>query len=124
MQFKMAHTNINVLDLERSIAFYREALGLQIARTYDSPDGEFKLVYLTDAADTYQIELTWLKERSEPYQHGDNELHIAFVTDDFQAAYAMHAKMGCICYENTEMGIYFIQDPDGYWLEVVPEKKS
>ncbi|MEJ2690143.1 MAG: lactoylglutathione lyase, partial [Deltaproteobacteria bacterium] len=88
-----------------------------------SPDGEFKLVYLTYAATTYQIELTCLKERAEPYNHGDNELHIAFVVDDFQTAYALHQKMGCICYENHEMGIYFIQDPDGYWLEVVPEKK-
>jgi lactoylglutathione lyase len=123
VRFKMAHTNINVLNLEKSIAFYQKALGLQIARTYDSPDGEFKLVYLTDAAPSYQIELTWLKERTEPYNHGDNELHIAFVVDDFQAAYALHQKMGCICYENHEMGIYFIQDPDGYWLEVVPEKK-
>ena len=123
MQFKMAHTNINVLNLEKSIAFYRQALGLDIARTYDSPDGEFKLVYLTDRNGAYQIELTWMKERSEPYNHGDNELHLAFIADDFQAAYAMHSKMGCVCYENHEMGIYFIQDPDGYWLEVVPEKK-
>lgn len=123
MRFTMAHTNINVMNLDKSIAFYREALGLEIARTYDSPDGEFKLVYLTDHKGTYQIELTWLKERTEPYNHGDNELHLAFVTDEFQTAYAMHSKMGCICYENHEMGIYFIQDPDGYWLEVVPEKK-
>ena len=123
MQFKLAHTNINVLNLENSITFYQKALRLQIARTYDSPDGEFKLVYLTDAAASYQIEFTWLKQRTEPYQHGDNELHLAFAVDDFKAAYALHQKMDCICYENHEMGIYFIQDPDGYWLEVVPEKK-
>lgn len=123
MQFKMAHTNINVLDLDRSLAFYEEALGLVPARTYNHPQGEFKLVYLTDGAGAYQIELTWLRDRSEPYRHGDNELHLAFSTDDFAAAHARHQEMGCICYENEAMGIYFIQDPDGYWLEIVPARK-
>ena len=40
--------------------------------------------------------------------------------DDFEAAHKLHEEMGCICFENPEMGIYFIQDPDGYWLEVLP----
>jgi len=123
MQFKMAHTNINVLNLKKSIDFYQEALGLKIVRTYEQPEGEFKLVYLGDGASGYQIELTWLKERGQPYNHGDNDLHLAFVTEDFEAAHKKHQAMGCICYENEEMGIYFIQDPDGYWLEIVPEKK-
>ena len=122
MNFRLAHTNINVRDLERSLAFYRKALGLQVVRTYEQPDGEFKLVYLSDDRDTYRIELTWLKERSEAYNHGDNELHLAFATDDFEAAHEKHRQMDCICYENKEMGIYFIQDPDGYWLEIVPAK--
>jgi lactoylglutathione lyase len=123
MQFKMAHTNINVLDLKKSTDFYRQALGLKIVRVDEQPEGEFKLIYLGDEASGYQIELTWLKERSQPYNHGDNDLHLAFVTDDFEAAHEKHREMGCICYENQEMGIYFIQDPDGYWLEIVPEKK-
>ena len=50
------------------------------------------------------------------------EFHLAFQTDDFEAAHALHAEMGCICFENEAMGIYFIQDPDGYWLEIVPAK--
>jgi lactoylglutathione lyase len=48
---------------------------------------------------------------------------LAFETDDYEAAYKLHKEMGCICYENPEMGIYFIVDPDGYWLEIVPARK-
>lgn len=123
MKFKMAHTNINVLNLERSLAFYREALGLQQIRTIDHPAGEFKLVYISDEANNYQIEFTWYRERTEAYLHGDNDLHLAFYVDDFEAAYQRHKAMACICFENTEMGIYFIKDPDGYWLEIIPEKE-
>ncbi|MBZ4646988.1 MAG: lactoylglutathione lyase [Petroclostridium sp.] len=65
----------------------------------------------------HRLELTWLRDRKEPYNLGDNEFHLVFTADDFDAAYEMHKKMGCICYENKAMGIYFINDPDGYWLE-------
>ena len=78
-------------------------------------------MYLSDGGRTpHQLELTWLKDRTEPYNLGDNEVHLAFGTDDFDGAHARHAKMGCICYENAAMGIYFIVDPDGYWLEILP----
>ena len=123
MKFKLAHTNINVSDLSRSVAFYKEALGLRQVRTYEQPDGEFKLAFLSDEANTYQIELTWLRDRKEAYNHGDNDLHLAFVTDDYEAAHSKHQEMDCICYENKGMGIYFIEDPDGYWLEIVPDKR-
>jgi len=123
MKFKLAHTNINVFDLSRSLAFYKEALGLRQVRTYDQPDSEFKLAYISDEANIYQIELTWLRDRKEAYKHGDNDLHLAFVTDDYEAAHSKHEKMGCICYENKGMGIYFIEDPDGYWLEIVPDRR-
>ena len=69
------------------------------------------------------MELTWLKDRKEPYNLGENEFHLAFRVNDFDAAYELHKKMGCICYENKMMGIYFIADPDGYWLEIVPVRK-
>jgi len=123
MKFKLAHTNINVFDLSRSLAFYKEALGLRQVRAYEPPDGSFKLAYISDEANNYQIELTWLKDRKEAYNHGDNDLHLAFVTDDYEAAHSKHEDMGCICYENKAMGIYFIADPDGYWLEIVPDKR-
>lgn len=65
------------------------------------------------------MELTWLRGRREPYNLGDNESHIAFFVEDKAAAHALHAQMGCICFENQEMGLYFISDPDGYWLEIL-----
>ena len=119
--FRFAHNNLNVLDLDCSLKFYREALGLEEKSRIDG--GDFIIVYLTDAKGSqHLLELTWLKDRREPYNLGDNEFHLAFVTDDFDAAHEKHAKMGCICYENPAMGIYFIADPDGYWLEVLPEE--
>ena len=51
------------------------------------------------------------------------EFHLAFRVDDFEAAHAKHKEMGCICFENEKMGIYFITDPDNYWLEIVPTRK-
>lgn len=120
MKFNFLHNNINVLDLERSLKFYQESLGLVEVRRKECEG--FTLVYLGDCGQTpHQLELTWIEGRTEPYDLGENEIHLAFETDDFDAAYAQHSKMGCICYENKEMGIYFISDPDGYWLEVLPK---
>ena len=116
----MIHQNFNVLDLEKSLAFYREALDLKEARRINAADGSFIIVYLEDGVSGFQLELTWMRDRKEPYNLGDEEFHLAFRTDDFDGAYARHQAMGCIAYENKDMGIYFITDPDGYWLEVVP----
>ena len=120
MAFRMIHENYNVLDLDKSIAFYQEALGLHETRRKEKPD--FTIVYMADDTNTFELELTWLKDRKEPYNLGDEEFHLAFEADDYEAAHALHEKMGCICFENPSMGIYFIKDPDGYWLEVVPKK--
>ena len=118
--FRFTHFNFNVLDLDHSLAFYREALGLVPVRDKEAADGSFKLVYLGDGVSDFTLELTWLRDRSEPYDLGDEEFHLAFHTDDFDAAHEKHAAMGCICFENPGMGIYFIQDPDGYWIEILP----
>ena len=120
MAFRIVHCNINVTDLNKSIAFYEQALGLQVARKLEAEDGSFALCYLQDDTGSFQIELTWLKDHPQPYELGENESHIAFATDDFEAAHRLQEEMGCICFENKEMGIYFIHDPDDYWLEVVP----
>ena len=122
MVFKMVHVNINVLDVERSLEFYKQALGLDPVRRVKPEDGSFELVYLSDGSSSFLIELTWLRDKGTPYELGDNESHIAFVASDYDAAHELHSGMGCICYENPAMGIYFIEDPDGYWLEVVPER--
>lgn len=116
------HFNFNVLDLDRSIAFYQEALGLSVVREKKAEDGSFILKYLGDGETGFKLELTWMRDRKEPYDLGEMEFHLAFVTDEFDAFHARHEKMGCICFENPAMGIYFIQDPDGYWIEIVPDR--
>lgn len=123
MEFTFAHNNFNVLDLEKSLKFYEEALGLKEDHRKVAEDGSFILVYLTDGKTPHLLELTWLRDRKEAYNLGENEFHLAFWVDDYEAAHAKHKKMGCICYENPSMGIYFITDPDNYWLEIVPKNK-
>ena len=123
MTFTFAHNNFNVRDLDKSLAFYREALGLTEVRRITADDGSFILVYLGDASGSpHSLELTWLRDWDRPYNLGDNEFHLAFAVDNFEAAHAHHKEMDCICFENKAMGIYFIVDPDGYWLEIVPRK--
>ena len=122
MEFKLVHNNINVLDLERSLKFYEAALGMTEVRRHTAADGSFIILFLANKNSAHQIELTWLRDKEGPYNLGDNEIHIAFTTDDFDGAYAKHKEMGCICYENTAMGLYFINDPDGYWIEIIPAK--
>lgn len=114
------HFNFNVLDLEKSLKFYKDALDLNPVRTKEASDGSFKLVYLGDGESDFTLELTWLKERTEPYNLGECEFHLALTADDYEAAYKRHKELGVICYENPAMGIYFISDPDGYWIEIVP----
>jgi len=123
MKFKYVHNNINVLDLEKSVAFYEKALGMTVARVKEASDGSFKLTFLTDVEGIHQIELTWMRDWDRPYNLGDNEFHMAFVVDDYEEAHELHKEMGCICFENESMGLYFINDPDGYWIEIIPEHR-
>ena len=119
----MVHVNWNVSNLEASMAFYEKALGLKEKRRKTAEDGSFILVYLTDGTSDFELELTWLAEHPQKYDLGEEEFHLAFHVDDFEAAHALHEEMGCIAFENHDMGIYFITDPDGYWLEVIPEER-
>ena len=121
--FAFNHFNFNVTDLERSIAFYHDALGLKPVRRKEAADGSFILTFLGDGKTEFQLELTWLRDRTTPYDLGECEFHLAFRTDDYDAMHEKHKAMGCICFENPAMGIYFISDPDGYWIEIVPEAK-
>ncbi|ROR21904.1 lactoylglutathione lyase [Mobilisporobacter senegalensis] len=116
------HFNFNVLALDRSLEFYDKALGLTPAREKNASDGSFKLVYLTDGRTDFTLELTYLTDRTNPYNLGEMEYHLAFVTDEYDNFYKKHKEMDIICFENPSMGIYFIQDPDGYWIEIVPAK--
>ena len=120
MKFKMIHENFNVTDLERSLLFYEKALGLRELRRKSAPDGSFVICFIGNGETDFEMELTWLRDHPQKYDLGEEEFHLAFRTDDFAAAHALHESMGCICFENPSMGIYFIQDPDGYWLEILP----
>ena len=123
MQFKMVHNNFNVADLDRSLKFYAEAFNMHEVKRIAPADGSFIIVYLSDNSSAHRLELTWIKEMEGAYNLGDNEFHLAFEVDDYESAHALHEKLGCICCENPEMGIYFVTDPDGYWLEIIPAGK-
>ena len=123
MKFRMVHENYNVVDLEKSLAFYEKALGLKEVRRKNAADGSFIIVFIANENADFELELTWLRDHPQKYDIGEEEFHLAFKVDDFEAAHRLHEEMGCICFENHSMGIYFIQDPDGYWLEVIPERR-
>ncbi len=115
------HYNFNVMDLEKSIHFYAEALGLKETKRKTGGDGSFILVYLGDGKTDFTLELTWLRDRKEAYDLGEGEFHLCVrVEGDYEKIREYHRQQGWICYENTEMGLYFITDPDGYWIEILP----
>lgn len=118
--FTLNHFNFNVTDLDRSLRFYKEALGLEPVRRKEAEDGSFTIVYLGDRRTTFRLELTWLRDHPQAYNLGECEFHLAVKAEDYAAAHAKHQEMGCICFENPAMGIYFIIDPDGYWIEIIP----
>ena len=118
------HYNINVFDLSKSIKFYEDALGFKEVRRKEASDGSFILVYMGDNVTEITLELTWLRDWNRAYNLGDNEQHLCVrVEGDYDDVRALHREMGCVCYENKEMGLYFINDPDGYWIEILPLKK-
>ena len=118
---KFDHFNINVTDLARSMDFYKKALGLTPCGQIDGPEGAFKIIYLANELSPFRLELTWLKDHPQPYNLGECEFHICLrVPGDYEKLREYHREMGCICYENHDMGLYFINDPDGYWIEVLP----
>lgn len=120
MKFRMVHENYNVADLDKSLEFYEKALGLKEKRRKVASDGSYIIVFVGNEESDFELELTWLRDKEGSYDLGECEFHLAFRTDDFEAAHKLHEEMGCICFENPKMGIYFITDPDGYWLEIVP----
>lgn len=116
---------IRVLDLDRSLRFYKYVLGLEETYRLDYPD--FALVYLRDPASGFEIELTMNKGRTEPYGHGDGYGHIAAVVPD---APAMHEALTTLGYtpnpvkefkegDQLVARFFFIQDPDGYKIEIL-----
>ena len=114
--FTFNHFNFNVLDLQRSLAFYDEALELRPVR--EKKTSHYQLTYLGDGRSDFTLELTWLFDRKEPYDLGEQEFHLALTASDYDAVYARHQAMGCVCQEDNGR-FYFIEDPDGYWIEIL-----
>jgi lactoylglutathione lyase len=121
--YRFNHFNFNVWDMERSVKFYDETLGLKPVREKNAADGSYRILFLGDGVSDFSLELTWLRDHTEPYDLGEQEYHLALVADDFEAAHKKHSEMGVICFENPAMGIYFLEDPDGYWIEIIPPRK-
>lgn len=118
--FKFDHTNFTVYDMDRSLKFYEDALGLtEFARLETA---SYLFVYLGDPCRSdHVLELQQLKNRKEHYTQGDNLSHLAFMVDDFEAAYKKHKKLNCVFKEHKVAGLYWIKDPDGYLIEIVPK---
>lgn len=123
MNYTFNHFNFNVCDLNRSLAFYKEALGLEVIKEKIAEDGSFILAYLGDGKSDFSLELTWLKDHPQKYDLGEEEFHLALTVDDYEASLRKHQELDCVCFINEAMGIYFINDPDGYWIEIVPSKR-
>jgi lactoylglutathione lyase len=130
MKFTAIHTNITVADLERSVRFYEEAFGLQVVRRVNGADGVFNLVFLETEKGGHRLELTWFRDRVETHKAAPQEEeqgfipHLAFMPEDFDEALQAHKEMGIVCLESPKRGVYFVKDPDGYWVEVVPRSRA
>lgn len=122
MKAKIVHECIHVLDLDKSLAFYEKALGLKVIDRMGPDDGSWENVFIGNDESDFQMELTWNRGRTEPYNNGGRDTHLAFEVDDIEAFRAVHEEMDCICFVNEKMGLYFIEDPDGCWLEIVPAR--
>ncbi len=122
---KAIHMMVRVLDLEKSIAFYKTAFDLDVADRFEF-DG-FTLVYLRNAEIDFEVELTWNQGRTEPYAHGDAYGHIAFAVDDLDSEHARFRNAGLepadikeFFREGSLMArFFFVQDPDGYKIEML-----
>jgi len=122
---KIHHTMLRVLELDRSLAFYATAFGFTTAHRLDFE--AFSLVYLRNGASGHEIELTWNRDRTEPYDLGDGYGHVAFVVDDLDAAHARLVREALAPRDIVDFApdgervarFFFVADPDGYQIEVL-----
>ena len=126
---RILHTMLRVGDLERSIAFYTEVLGMRLLRRKDYPDGEFTLAFIGFGRESEStvIELTynWGVQQSDL---GSGYGHIAIEVDDvYQATAAIEQRGGKILRPAGPMNagtriISFVEDPDGYPIELIGKR--
>ena len=123
MSYAIAHIGINVLDLDRSVKFYEDVFGMkEVFRMHPKSALDMVLCFLSDRHGGAMITLVWYGERKTPYELGENNVHTALVTDDFEGSYQRHKAMGIVCIEELQKDIYYVKDPDGYEIAVVPAK--
>lgn len=122
---KLIHSMVRVMEEARSVAFYTSAFGLKVADRLDFPD--FTLIYLSNAEQTFELELTVNKGRTEPYTLGNAYGHLAISVENVDAERARIEALGYtpknivnMAYEGKPLAkFFFIDDPDGYKIEVV-----
>lgn len=122
---KAVHSMIRVLDEARSVDFYREAFGFEVAERIDFDS--FTLIYLSNAEAEVELELTVNKGRTEPYDLGDGYGHLAVVVEDVDAEHARFTEAGLnprklvdFAHEGVTLArFFFVADPDGYQIEVL-----
>lgn len=124
MNYRMIHSCLRVMDLEKSEAFYQKAFGFEITRKRDFPEGKFTLSYLKAPQGDFELELTYNYDQQEPYTLGNGYSHLAVGVQDLEASHRRHTEMGL---DPTPLkgltkgkaSFYFVADPDGYMVEVV-----
>jgi lactoylglutathione lyase len=122
---KLIHSMIRVLDEARSLAFYDTAFGLKVADRLDFDS--FTLIYLSNPEQTFELELTVNKGRTEAYNLGDGYGHLALSVDDVDAEHARMTAAGLAPRKLVDFApagsviarFFFIADPDGYQIEVL-----
>jgi len=124
MNYKLEHACIRVMDLDKSLDFYKKALSLEEVRRLDYSEYKFTLVYLSDENKNFEIELTHNYDTEKPYEMGNGFSHFALTVSDLEKSHEFHKDMGL---EITDLkGLpgekpkyYFITDPDGYKIEII-----
>jgi lactoylglutathione lyase len=121
MFFRLEHSCIHATDLKRTLEFYEKALDLKEIRRKGS--SEIEVAFIGNNESSRQLAVIKELGQSRSYNLGDNPTHFAMRTDDIEAARKKHSEMGCIDHELPEFGVYFIRDPDGYLIEIMPVRK-
>ncbi|MDR0472308.1 MAG: VOC family protein [Treponema sp.] len=121
MFFRLEHSCIHVTDLKKALEFYEKALDLKEIRRKGS--AKMEVVFIGNDESSRQLALIQKSGQTGAYDMGDNSTHFAMRTDDLETARQKHAAMECIDHELPEFGVYFIRDPDGYLIEIMPVRK-
>lgn len=124
MKYRMIHTCIRVMDLKKSEHFYQQAFGFEVDRRLDFPEHKFTLSYMRPPGATFELELTCNHDRTEPYEMGNGYSHLALGVENLVASHKQHEALGLNPkplkgLAGGEAKFYFIEDPDGYLVEVV-----